>query len=419
MTRLAELRAIVGNDHARTAVAGDTLDGVRPRFVATPGSVGEVSELLRLAGSSRWSVAPAGSGTKRGWGNPPTSLDLVLNTRRLDRMIEHSEGDLVVSAEAGMTLDSLQTHLEGAGQMLALDPEDTDSTLGGLIAANASGPRRFRYGTVRDLLIGITIVLADGTVAKSGGKVVKNVAGYDLGKLFTGSLGTLGVIVGATFRLHPRPATSRLVKTDVGDAEAVGAALRRILRSSLVPSAINLLADKDTIGQIGILFEGIEPGAEAQAKTAAGLLQGDRDPSVFRGEAAMERWRDLAESSPEDAPVTLKVTCLPAELPDVLKRVNEAAKRCRMTTRVRGQIGNGVLLVGLSVDETSQVVEMVTDLRNFAHEGSVVVLEAPVEVKRRIDTWGSVGDALPLMRKVKEQFDPAGVLNPGRFVGRI
>ncbi len=334
-------------------------------------------------------------------------------------MIEHSEGDLVVSAEAGMTLDSLQTHLEGAGQMLALDPEDTDSTLGGLIAANASGPRRFRYGTVRDLLIGITIVLADGTVAKSGGKVVKNVAGYDLGKLFTGSLGTLGVIVGATFRLHPRPATSRLVKTDVGDAEAVGAALRRILRSSLVPSAINLLADKDTIGQIGILFEGIEPGAEAQAKTAAGLLQGDRDPSVFRGEAAMERWRDLAESSPEDAPVTLKVTCLPAELPDVLKRVNEAAKRCRMTTRVRGQIGNGVLLVGLSVDETSQVVEMVTDLRNFAHEGSVVVLEAPVEVKRRIDTWGSVGDALPLMRKVKEQFDPAGVLNPGRFVGRI
>ena len=419
MTGLAELRAIVGVDHARAADTGDALDGVRPRFVATPGSVGEVSELLRLAGSSRWSVAPAGSGTKRGWGNPPTSLDLVLNTRRLVRMIEHSEGDRVVSAEAGMTRDSLQTHLEGAGQMLALDPEYTDSTLGGLIAANASGPRRFRYGTVRDLLIGITIVLADGTVAKSGGKVVKNVAGYDLGKLFTGSLGTLGVIVGATFRLHPRPATSRLVETDVGDAEAVGAALGRILRSSLMPSAINLVADKDTIGQIGILFEGIEPGAEAQAKTAADLLQGDRDPSVFSGEAAMERWRDLAGPSPEDAPVTLRVTYLPAELPDVLKRVNEAAKRCRMTTRVRGQIGNGVLLVGLSGDETSQVVEMVTDLRSFAHEGSVVVLEAPVEVKRRIDTWGAVGDALPLMRKVKEQFDPAGVLNPGRFVGRI
>ena len=419
MTGLAELRAIVGDDHARAADAGDALDGARPQFVATPGSVGEVSELLRLASSSRWSVAPAGSGTKRGWGNPPTSLDLVLSTRRLDQMIEHSEGDLVVSAEAGMTLDSLQAHLEGAGQMLALDPERTDGTLGGLIAANASGPRRFRYGTVRDLLIGITVVLADGTVAKSGGKVVKNVAGYDLGKLFTGSLGTLGVIVGATFRLHPRPATSRLVEADVGGAEAVGAALGRVLRSSLVPSAVNLVAGTDTIGQIGILFEGIEPGAEAQAKTAADLLRRDRNPSVFSGEAAVKRWRDVARPSLEDAPVTLKVTYLPAELPDVLKRVDEAAKRCRMTTRVRGQIGNGVLLIGLSGGEAGRAVEMVADLRGFVREGSVVVLEAPVEVKRRIDAWGSVGDALPLMRKVKERFDPAGVLNPGRFVGGI
>ena len=137
MTGLAELRAIVGDDHARAADAVDALDGVRPQFVATPGSVGEVSELLRLASSSRWNVAPAGSGTKRGWGNPPTSLDLVLSTRRLDQMIEHSEGDLVVSAEAGMTLDSLQAHLEGAGQMLALDPERTDGTLGVCAAGNS------------------------------------------------------------------------------------------------------------------------------------------------------------------------------------------------------------------------------------------------------------------------------------------
>jgi len=192
---LAALQDIAGRGYAREAAEGDAIDGVRPRFVVEPGSVEEVSALLRLSHRAGLAVAPRGGGTTLGWGATPRRLDLILSTARLNRVLEHAAGDLVVRAEAGVMLEALQAAAGAAGQRLALDPPDVGATLGGIVAANPSGPLRLRYGTVRDLLIGVTVVLADGTVAKAGGKVVKNVAGYDLCKLFTGSLGTLGVVV--------------------------------------------------------------------------------------------------------------------------------------------------------------------------------------------------------------------------------
>jgi len=207
------------------------VDGVAARFVARPRSVSEASQVLAAAAADGLAVAFAGGGSKLGLGNPPERVDLEVQTSGLGQVLEHAAGDLVVRAQAGVPLADLQAALAPAGQWLALDPPEPRATVGGVVAANASGPRRLRYGTVRDLIIGITVVLADGTVAHAGGKVVKNVAGYDLAKLFCGSLGTLGMVAEAIFRLHPLPAATAVVTVQVESPAQAGRAVQRLRRA--------------------------------------------------------------------------------------------------------------------------------------------------------------------------------------------
>jgi glycolate oxidase FAD binding subunit len=414
---LADLRPIVGDEHAREGGPADATGGAEPAAVASPASAEETSAVLRLAHRSGWKVAVVGGSTRAHWGNPPRHLDLVVSTRRLDALIEHGAGDLVVSAQAGMRLDELQRAVAGAGQMLALDPPGATSTLGGVIAANASGPRRLRYGTVRDLLIGINVVLADGTIAKAGGKVVKNVAGYDLAKLFTGSFGTLGAIASATFRLHPVPAATRLLVLAAGAPDGAGTAVQRLLASTLVPSAIELSEDAGRRLEVVVLFEGIEAGVEEQSRQAAQLLGDLGAVETFAAEEAGRRWADL-QAPPSGTTAVLKVAHLPSALAGVLDLVRETAARHGLEAGIRGHAGTGILHVSLS-GEADALQPLVGDLRAALRPGSVTMLQAPLEVRRRVDAWGPVGDSLPLMRRVKEQFDPAGMLNPGRFVGGI
>src|SRR6266511_272027 len=273
LTVAATLDGLERDDLVRPATGADAVDGVQAELVAEPASVEEASRVLAAVSRAAKKVVVVGNGSKLGLGNPPERVDLIVRTRRMDRVLEHAAGDLVVKVEAGARLADLQAALAPAGQWLALDPPEPGATVGGVVAANASGPRRLRYGTVRDLIIGITVVLADGTVAHAGGKVVKNVAGYDLAKLFCGSLGTLGLIAEATFRLHPRPAAAAVVTLEVERFEQVGEATRRLLRSTLVPSAIELAwPDPDRSRLLTVLFEGIRPGVEAQAAGAARLL---------------------------------------------------------------------------------------------------------------------------------------------------
>ncbi|MDP9443186.1 MAG: FAD-binding oxidoreductase, partial [Actinomycetota bacterium] len=207
---LAELSKAC-DGQARAAAAADAVAGVEPAYVARPGSTREAAEVLRVAGQHRLRVVARGAGTKLDWGAAPAGLDLVVDTTALTGIVEHAAGDLVGIARAGTPLADLQEQLATAHQQLALDAPVPDATLGGSIATNTSGPRRVLYGTLRDLLIGITFVRADGVVAKAGGKVVKNVAGYDFAKLLTGSYGTLGLVTEAAFRLHPLPAASEMV----------------------------------------------------------------------------------------------------------------------------------------------------------------------------------------------------------------
>src|SRR5215831_12216281 len=205
-----ELRKIAGAEHLRSAVEGDSVAGIQPQMVLEPGNETELAAALRCEEAAGLCVVPRGGGTKTGWGNRPVRADLILSTARLNRVIEHAWADLTVSVEAGCTIQKLQNTLAEYGQHVAVDPLWPElATIGGVLSANDSGTLRIRYGALRDLLIGVTIALPDGTLASSGGKVVKNVAGYDLPKLATGALGTLGVITRANFRLHPLPRNTR------------------------------------------------------------------------------------------------------------------------------------------------------------------------------------------------------------------
>ena len=414
---LEDLQKIVGEEHAREAAPDDAVDGVQPSFVAEPGSVEETSELLKFAADEGLAVSPRGGGTKASLGNPPRNLDLILSTARMNEVIEHVPGDQVVRVQAGIKLQDLQEQLAGSDQMLGIDPveKDAGATVGGVVAANSSGPRRHRYGTIRDLIIGITVVLSDGTIAKAGGKVVKNVAGYDLSKLFTGSLGTLGVIAGCNFRLHPRPEAARTVAVELGSAQAAGEAAQAVLHAQLVPSAVELYWDEDT-KLLSVLIEGIEPSVEAQADTASYLLRGFGEVRTLTDEEA----GSLGAPGTGDE-VALKVSAPPAELTGVLDSTLGACSRKGVAPRVTGHAGIGVTYVALSGGEEDSYVQIVEELREIwtRRGGSVVVREAPASFKEKVEAWGPLGSRLELTRRVKQKFDPRGTMNPGRFAGGI
>jgi glycolate oxidase FAD binding subunit len=414
-----QLVGACGAEHVRAATDADTVDGVRPALVVAPGSTDETAAVLRVVAAAGLRVVTRGAGTTLDWGAPPEACDVVCDVRRMDALLEHASGDLVVRAQAGLPLATLQAEVAKAGQMLALDPVVPGATVGGVLGVNGSGPRRLLYGSARDLLLGVTVVRADGTVTRSGGKVVKNVAGYDLGKLYTGAYGTLGVVTEAVFRLHPRPPATRLVAAaydDVGAATAAAAALRR---SALTLSALEV--DRpDATGPLTVsgLLEGLPDGVAARAAQARDLL----GPGASEQEEAPPGW-GVAPWGPGD--VAVKVTSRLSGLSSLLEAVERAATRAGLRVAVRGSLGVGVLHAALAgtggeAPDAGAVATWVEEVRREAarQDGSLVVLRAPREVRGAVDCWGPVA-GLSLMRRVKERFDPDRLLAPGRFVGGI
>jgi glycolate oxidase FAD binding subunit len=406
--------------------AGD-VDGIhgRPaRFVAEPASTVEAAAVLRAAAALDLSVLPRGRATRLTWGNPPRGCDLIVSTRKLDQVIEHAAGDLVVTVQAGVALDPLQQRLAAEGQRLALDPPG-GASVGGLIATNATGPLRFRYGAPRDLLIGITIVRADGTIAKAGGKVVKNVAGYDLGKLFAGSYGTLGLITEATFRLHPLPAVTEWVVAETDDAATAAGLVLSAARSPVAPSAIELNSPA-AAGPftVSVLLEGDEASVAERAAVLAGVL--GAEPAGSRPAHTERADRNPGGLGSQASGTTIKLGFWAGRLAEVLESVRAVGSTHGLNVAVGGSAGAGVLEVAVSGDApTEATAQLITDLRaalatadGDMPTGSVVVLDAPAEVRAAVDLWGPV-PSLDLMRAVKDQFDPGHRMSPGRLAGGI
>lgn len=397
------LRELVGNGCFRVAGESDEIDGVRARWLVEPRTISEVSTVLKTAHDYGLKVIPRGGGTKIAWGRPPERIDIILSTRRLSHVIEHQAGDLVVRAEAGVRLGDLQVELARKNQKLALDPPESDATLGGIVATNAYGPSRLRYGSVRDQLIGVTVALADGTIAKAGGKVVKNVAGYDLCKLITGSFGTLTVVLETTFRLYPLPAMRQQRYFAVHGPDQVEALQSAFRQSPLVPVAMNLYWDgTQNKGAYEVVFEGSPEVVEAECERGVRFAR--------QAGCAPTRWKSQPYGDAGSG-VTLKLAYPISALPKILSDLKTLELSCHLVSYV----GTGTALMTASSELEADQINVI---RQVVHErgGTTTLLQAPLALKRCVDVWGYEGDAGELMQRVKDRFDPQHVLSPGRFI---
>ena len=431
----AAARPIAGTENVRSARDSDSVAGVQPSLIVSPRDETQLAQILKAANDASLVVIPRGGGTKRAWGNPPQRADVILSTARLNAVVEHAHADLTVTVEAGCTLKNLAETLASQNQRLALDGLwPSRATVGGILSTNDSGALRLRFGSLRDLVIGITLALPDGTLAKSGGKVVKNVAGYDLPKLVTGALGTLGVITQATFRLHPAPRDSRTVSCLARDARDAQRLVLAIQDSKLAHSALQIRFVESMQPQLDVLFEATEAGCSAQVDQLKKLLAPtnviESGPAVWnaRQELYSEATSGLAEMGRSSAaPVhdragaataaLAKISVLPAQIAEAYEVIATAGANRTRFNAVFYAIGIATIYLAGSPDDLGATLK---DLRGKIESlgGSLVIAHRP-DAMPPFDAWGNAGDALALMRAVKQQFDPKSTLNPGRFVGGI
>ena len=437
-----ELQRIVGESGilSEEQVAAYAFDGYVPKAVVLPTSVQEIQEVLQFAVKQNLSVMPSGAGTKLGIGNLPQKVDVVLATTRLNSVVEYEPADLTVTVEAGIRLRDLQTELAKHRQYLVLNPPYADRcTIGGIVATNASGSFRLRHGTARNQVLGLRVVQADGTVVKSGGKVVKNVAGYDLNKLYIGAFGTLGIITEVTLKLSPIPVRQAILTADFQNVqEAVDTGLA-IVSSQTLPMFVNLFVNSDPTrrGTQGptdqnkpmlVVGFGGDPETVAWQLTqcqgimeqngAVGVTIVEDEPLQHLQETVQEFSADNGNAEIVGAKLNLKRT----DLAEFASQIMEAD--WTREVQMMALLGSGVLYITIPVasDTDSQsLAGALTQLRQTAisKQGNLIIEVAPPELKRHIDVWGSVEGTLSLMKQIKSKFDPTGLLNPGRFISSI
>lgn len=433
-----ELRHIVGESGIlpETQIVSYTFDDCVPKVVVLPGSVREMQDVLRFASEKGLSVMLAGAGTKLGIGNLPQKVDVILATTRLNSVVEYEPADLTVTVEAGIRLAALQAELAQHRQFFPLNPPYADRcTLGGIVATNASGSFRLRHGTARNQVLGMQVVHANGTVVKSGGKVVKNVAGYDLNKLYIGAFGTLGIITEITLKLAPIPTQQAILTTQfqsIQDAVDTGLC---IVGSQTLPMFVNLfvnseLGDRGNSATINEKKPTLVVGFGGDPETVAWQLA--RCQEIMEQNSAMgvtsiegesqQRLQDTMQKFPEvneaSDRIIVKVNLKRTDIAKFAEKFPEE------TGEIMTLLGNGVLYLAIPIDSVNDfqlLADTLTQLRQRAMEaqGNLIIEAAPPELKRHIDVWGSVGNTLRLMKQIKAKFDADGLLNPGRFVSSL
>jgi glycolate oxidase FAD binding subunit len=427
------LAAIAGGEGVRDdegTRARFALDGVVPRWVVRPAGLAELARVVALASDAGLAVAARGSGSALALGRPPARADLVLDLTGLDRIVEYNPDDLTVTVEAGVTVGALAHRLAGRRQLLALDPPGAGArTLGGIAATGASGPLRARYGTIRDLLLGVRFVQADGVPTWGGAKVVKSVSGYDVPKLMVGSLGTLGVLGELTLRLHPAPDAEGTWLIPCRDAAAAQEVVLGLIDSAVQPSRVEVMNGAalaacgiaEGPAAVAVSIGTAEDAVRAQGETLAAL---GRAAGGAAREAGDGFWARYERAMAPAGGVRLAVGTLASRLAETLVEVERAAgaSLAGVAPAITGCAPLGNLRVWLPVAEAGAIGAVVERLRAFVAPagGSVIIQHAPPEVRAAVDPWGPIEPGpFALMRALKEAFDPKGVLSPGRFVGGL
>ncbi|HEV2424043.1 MAG TPA: FAD-binding oxidoreductase [Terriglobia bacterium] len=424
--------------------AAYAVDGVTPSCALRPSTPEQVAEMLKYAAARGLAVIPCGNGTKLGLGAPPQRYDAALCLRDLNRATYYEPDDLVASVEPGMTLGMLQQMLGEHRLWLPLDPAGGDrATIGGILAANSAGPLRLRYGGPRDMVLGMKIATPEGKIVKTGGRVVKNVAGYDLAKLLIGSYGTLGVIVEATLKLYPRIATRTTWTIEMESFASAREFRRRLLASPLRPlravllnAAARTLADSG--GGEGVESSGPEIVVEAggservltRYQTELGALAAGINATINRREDSAARgvWARVADfgnwvTRECHAACVLRAALPIAAAEDFLERTEAEGRDDGWQLAGAAQLGVGVVEVGFSPNPEPRIPSLATieKLRRAAATlgGSTVVAHCPHDLKSKLDVWGPPGDDFETMRSLKAAWDPKSTLTPGRFVGGL
>ncbi|HLF77009.1 MAG TPA: FAD-binding oxidoreductase [Dehalococcoidia bacterium] len=405
---VAALREHLPDDAVDTNAAAYAVSGLTPVVLVSPSTPEELATVLSIANQAGAAVIPGSAGTQMHLGMPPRHYDIALYVGRLDRVIEYEPADLTVTVEAGLPLSQLQGILGANGQWLPLDPPVAGgATIGGILATNASGPARYRYGTARDLLIGVTFALPSGDLVKSGGRVVKNVAGYDLGKLQIGALGTLGVITQATFKVAPVPA-----RVDLGMARGPLATLMSITRrlADALLSVEGVTLSKDAAApdwRLRVRFAGGVTAVERSVRDFAAFVKGAGAKVDAEPEAQ-------ADAGLEEAPLAARASVLPTALPTICEAF--VAVGASITAYPTAGVVHGAWTAdGIQANQLLYLRRLCVD----AGRGALVLERASTELKREVDVWGDAPASFELMRRIKAELDPNAILNPGRFVGGI
>jgi glycolate oxidase FAD binding subunit len=419
--------SVMGADGVRddaATLAAAAVDGVTPRLVVLPATLEELSQVVALAREDALAVVPRGSGASLEQGCPPPRVDLVVDLRRLDAVVEYNPDDLTITVQAGITAGALTARLLSHRQTLPLDPPGwATRTLGGIAATQASGPLRLRYGTMRDLLLGVRFVQADGVATWGGAKVVKSVTGYDVPKLMVGALGTLGVLAELTLRLHPLPeleATWLARFRSTADAQACVAAL---LDSTLQPNRLEILDDRMltacglpvAAAALAISIGTVEPAVRAQEAQLGAIVQRTHGRLDTMG---MSFWRVYDRVLGAPGQTSLRVGTVPARLAATLAEARSALAGAALA----GCAGLGALRARVDTGDIAALARGIERLRAFVADvdGGVIIERGPRALREVVDAWGPVpAPALEVMRAIKREFDPTGVLNAGRFVGGL
>jgi glycolate oxidase FAD binding subunit len=397
------------------AIAKGKIDDKQPHFICRPRSPEEIASALKICSEARAAVVPWGGGAAMAIGNPPRQADVILTTTRLDRVIDHDHANLTVTAQSGIPLSSLQASLACKNQFVPVDPPFPErTTIGGIAAANLNGARRVYYGSVRDLVIGMKVALIDGAHIKAGGKVVKNVAGYDMCKLFVGSLGTLGIITEMTLRVAPLP-ESALTVVIRGTFEQCRQFSDELFRAPLLPAAAFLFNDGTTAQwRLAIWCEGFEETTARHLRDLNAMVEKvGVSAEIFQGENHTAFWRESRDFPLRENRLIFRLTVPRASIYEALPPIYGwgAAILCDATM--------GTLWIACEAKKSNAM--KFSELASLAqrHAGHAVLFAAPAELKRGIEVWGPAPPSFSLMREIKRQFDPDGLLNPGRFVGGL